>query len=737
MPGPAITGGQRSFLTKAALVAAVVLVVTAVTQEPALRLGIIERLELAAIDYRFSLRGVIPLPLASSNVVIVEIAQDSFESMPERFPWPRSYYAHLLRNLKQAGARVVAFDLIFNGTDNYSAANDSLFRAAIRESGLAVLAGKREQDSEEFVVTSSRENFGNMFFGTDSALGLVNIRPDDDGVYRFYNTSFIVDTARGEGFSVPTFAFAALNRFFDMPPMTVPSRDGRGFQYAGRTIPAYDAAAMLINFYGPNGTVPHIKIQDVLDDESFTTTEEASSGEQINTFNDPDYGLLHDGTFQNKIVLVGVTVPEYKDLFPVSLGRGRQRGDNLMYGVEIHANVIENVLRSNFIRTQPSATEILMVLALVALAFFVTSLIKGLKTRHHLLLEIGGFLFVGLITTLIAAVAVLLFNRMNYLLSVTPALLAVAGGYVASTTYHFVAERKQRLQIKSMFSTYVHPSLVEELVDHPERLVLGGKREELTVLFSDIEGFTSISQNMEPETLVSLLNEYLSVMSDIIFRNRGTLDKYVGDGIMAFWGAPIPQRDHAMLACASALQMRDALTELNRTWTPQDKPRINIRIGINTGPMVVGNMGATGKFAYTVMGDSVNVASRLEGANREYRTCIMVSEQTYSLVKESILGRKLDRIAVKGRSEAVTTYELIQLRERPVEPAYVQFLTLYEEGLTLYFGRKWAEAQRTLHEALRLNPNDVPATLYHQRARTFEASPPPDNWDGVFVMTSK
>jgi adenylate cyclase len=737
MPGPAITGGQRSFLTQAALVVAVVVAVAAVTQEPALRLGIIQRLELAAIDYRFISRGIVSIPRSSSNVVIVEIAQDSFESMPERFPWPRSYYAHLLHNLKQAGARVVAFDLIFNGTDNYAAMNDSLFRAAIRESGITVLAGKREQDSEDFVVTSSRENFGNMFFGADSALGLVNIRPDDDGVYRFYNTSFVIDTARGEGFSVPTLAFAALNKFFDMPPMTVPGSEGRGFHYAGRIIPAYDPGAMLINFYGPNGTLPRVKIQDVLDDETFTTTEEASSGEQINTFNDPEFGLLHDGTFLNKIVLVGVTVPEYKDLFPVSMGRAHQRGDNLMYGVEIHANVIENVLRSDFIRMQSPVSEVLMVLLLVALAFVVTSLIKGLKTRYHFLLEVGGFLFVGLATALTVVVATLLFVRMNYLLSITPAFLALAGGYLTSTTYHFVTERKQRLQIKSMFSTYVHPSLVEELVDHPERLVLGGKREELTVLFSDIEGFTGISQNLEPEKLVGLLNEYLSVMSDVIFRSRGTLDKYVGDAIMAFWGAPIPQGDHAMLACTSALQMRDALTDLNRIWAQQGKPKLAIRMGLNTGPMVVGNMGATGKFAYTVIGDSVNLASRLEGANKEYRTCIMASEQTYTLVKEKILGRKLDRIAVKGRSEAVTTYELIQMRERPVEAAYVQFLELYEEGMTLYFNRKWADAQRVLQKALELRPGDVPAALHRERARAFEATPPPDSWDGVFVMTRK
>jgi adenylate cyclase len=337
----------------------------------------------------------------------------------------------------------------------------------------------------------------------------------------------------------------------------------------------------------------------------------------------------------------------------------------------------------------------------------------------------------------VACASMLLFTLSQYVLHVTSALVAVVGGYGASTVYHLVAERKQRLLITSMFSTYVNPSLVEELVKHPERLVLGGKREELTVLFSDIEGFTTISQSMQPENLVSLLNEYLSVMSEIIFRHDGTLDKYEGDAIMAFWGAPIPQTDHAVRACISALEMQEALRGVNEQWRREGKPTFRIRVGINTGEMIVGNMGATGKFNYTVIGDSVNLASRLEGANKEYKTGIMVSERTFTLVKDRILGRELDRIAVKGRSQPVTVFELIRTLAGPIRPAEREFLDFYADAIPLYYRMQWKQSAALFRKALRLSPEDYPTQLHLTRIASYEATPPASDWDGVFVLTSK
>jgi adenylate cyclase len=732
-----LTYVQKSSFTRIALACGVAILVLLLTHEGGLGIGALRRIELATIDYRFQVRGPHPLPAESSHVVIVEITDDSFKSLPEKFPWPRSYYAHAVRNLKAAGARVIGIDLIFSGPDDFAARNDSIFRAAVREVGSVVLAGKRAEDQLLFRMTSARQDFDNIFTDTGAPAGLVNIRPDADGIYRLYNCFYLVDTAGGASVPVPTFGFAVLNTYEGLRPGTTPQPVEDGFLYHGMTIPTYDPGSMLINYYGPDRTFPHIKFHDVIDDETFVTREEQDGGEPINTFSDPDYGYLVDQTFRDKIVLIGVTVPEYKDLFPVSIGRGRQKGDNLMYGVEIHANVIENVLRGSFLRKQTAASQALLTAGLVILAFFATSWLKGLRIRHQILVEVYSFAVAVLLMAGVACASMLLFTLSQYVLHVTSALVAVVGGYGASTVYHLVAERKQRLLITSMFSTYVNPSLVEELVKHPERLVLGGKREELTVLFSDIEGFTTISQSMQPENLVSLLNEYLSVMSEIIFRHDGTLDKYEGDAIMAFWGAPIPQTDHAVRACISALEMQEALRGVNEQWRREGKPTFRIRVGINTGEMIVGNMGATGKFNYTVIGDSVNLASRLEGANKEYKTGIMVSERTFTLVKDRILGRELDRIAVKGRSQPVTVFELIRTLAGPIRPAEREFLDFYADAIPLYYRMQWKQSAALFRKALRLSPEDYPTQLHLNRIASYEATPPASDWDGVFVLTSK
>jgi adenylate cyclase len=732
-----LSQGQRTWITRLALALGIALLIILFTQEPILRLGILQRLELATIDFRFQSRGVAPIITDSAHVVIVEITEESFSSLPGRFPFPRSYYAHLLRNLKAAGARAVAIDLLFSGPDSHDPRNDDTLRAALLETGIGVLAGKREADKEAYVTTSAFETFGNIFFSSDRSMGLVNIRNDADGVYRSYNTMFVMDSAGGVEQAVPTLAFAVLNKYFGFPPMTVPVAEQRHFLYAGRNIPRYDPGSLLINFYGPDGTFPHIRFHDVIDDSTVTTADEVESGQQINTFTDPVFGYLHDGTFKDKIVLVGVTVPEYKDLFPVSIARGQRKRDNLMYGVEIHANVIENILRDDFLRVETPWAGAATTLFLVLLTFFVTSQLREIKTRHYLVVGLLGFLFALSIIMIIGGISVFLFTRFHYVIGVVNAVLAVLGGYTMSTTYHLVTERKERMLIKSMFSTYVNPSLVDELVAHPEKLVLGGQREELTVLFSDIVGFTAISENLPPEDMVAILNEYLNVMSNIIFQNDGTLDKYEGDAVMAFWGAPIPQRDHALRACRSALAMQEALVGMNQTWKEQHRPAIRIRIGINTGEMVVGNMGAVGKFAYTVIGDSVNLASRLEGANREYHTGIMVSERTYTLVRDEILGRELDRIGVMGRSEPVTTYELLGPAGPDIPADLREFLAHYEEGKRLYYGRDWQGARTAFEAALRLRPDDYPTLLHLQRAEAYMQTPPPDNWNGVFVMQSK
>ena len=733
MAGLRFTAAQERWTTKIGLAVVVALLIVVITQEDILKLGIIQRLELASIDYRFQSRGRTSAMKDSGNVIIVEISEESFKSLPHKWPWPRSYYAHLIRNLKAAGAKAVGIDIILAGNDVYSLENDEELRAAIKESGNVVLAGKTEVRNDLYMHTTSTENYGNIFFDVDSSLGIVNIRNDADGVYRRYSPFF----GTNSGLRVPTFGFAVLNKYFGFPALTTAENFSDEFVFADRSIPKYDPASLLINFYGPSGTFLHIKFADVIDDERFETIEEAETGAEINTFSDPEFGYLYDGTFKNKIVLVGSTVPEDHDLFPVATARGEQSGDNLMYGVQIHANVIENVLRGQFIRKQSTLTEILAIFIFTITTFFVTSALKSSKTRFHFLVEVNGFLFTLAEIFIIGYAALTLFNDYLFLVTAISPTIAVLGGYFSSTAYHFVVERKQRMLIKGMFSTYVNPSIVDELITNPEKLTLGGERKELSVLFSDLVGFTTLSEGIPPEQLVGLLNEYLSSMTQIIFKNNGTLDKYDGDAVMAFWGAPIPQHDHALRACLSALQMQQALAQIRKVWREQNRPLFRARIGINTGEMIVGNTGGTGRFDYTVIGDSVNLASRLEGANKQYKTSIMVSQQTYDLVKDKILGRELDLMSVKGRLEPLKTFELLQELNGTIDPALEQFLESYTEALRFYKGRRWADARRKFEEALSLRPHDQPARLYVERTTLYESNPPPEDWNGVFALETK
>jgi len=720
-------------LTKLFVALITALLVLLVTQESILKLGVIQRLELATIDYRFQHRGLKESLRDSGVVVIVEISQDSYRALPDRFPWPRSYYAHLIRNLKRAGAKVVGLDLMLTGADMANPENDQDLRDAIRESGMVVLAGKIEPENDQFQHVSSNENFGNEFLHIDSTLGIVNILNDADGVHRRYTPFF----ESAGNYTVPTFALAVLNKYFGLSPFTTAEDWGDRFAYAGRDIPKYDASSFLINFYGSSGTSRFIKFADVIDDSGFATLDEIDYGTQLNTFDDPIDGYLYDRTFKNKIVLVGSRVPEDHDLFPVSIAKGRRQGDNLMYGVEIHANVIESILRSDFVRKQSVALEILSVLFFCFVTFFVTSALKASKTRFHFLVEVNGFLFALAEIFVLAYASLLLFTHASYLLTTISPILAVLSGYFASTTYHFVVERKQRVLIKEMFSTYVNPSVVDELISNPEKLALGGERRTLTVLFADIEGFTTISENLPSEQLVGILNEYLSAMSEVVFRHSGTLDKYQGDAIMAFWGAPIAQADHALNACRAAIEMQQVAKEIRAAWRSENKPLFHLRIGVNTGEMVVGNMGAMRKFDYTVIGDSVNLGSRLEGANKQYHTGIIVSENTFSLVRQEMIGRELDLLTVKGRSEPIHIYELLMTRESPLDHELREFLIFFGEGIEQFRKMRWEEARASFSAASSLRPEDNPTLMYLQRISQFEIDPPPKNWDGVFEMTTK
>jgi adenylate cyclase len=314
-------------------------------------------------------------------------------------------------------------------------------------------------------------------------------------------------------------------------------------------------------------------------------------------------------------------------------------------------------------------------------------------------------------------------------------VLAIILTHVAISVQHYVVEEGEKRKIRNAFGLYLSPSFARLVSERPEMLALGGEKRDLTVLFSDIRGFTTISEGLEPERLVEILNEYLGAMTDIVFHHDGTLDKYIGDAIMAVWGAPVPQADHAARACQTALGMIARLGELDAEWKARGLPVFDIGIGLNTGPMVVGNMGSARRLSYTVIGDNVNLGSRLEGLNKMYGSRIIASETTVQAAGAAVVARELDLVRVKGKLLPVRIFEL--LAPDGERARWASVVERFEAGLRAYRQREWEQAIVTFGAILEERPDDGPARLYVARCRKMLETPPAPEWDGVTVMDAK
>ncbi len=742
-----ISGDNLKKLVISILVAAFVLILT---QNIFFSFKPINDLESKLIDSRFKQRGPIFI-YDSTDVIIIEISQDTYDQIPSPYnswPWPRSLFAKLVNNLSEAGVKAIGIDLMMTDEDRYSPANDSLLMDAIKSVGNVVVAGKLDVTREailsdysdyemqtavrrpEALVRYLNEKYGNIFYEADSSIGIAQIPLDNDGIARRYYPyvySGITDRL------IPTFSLAVLNKFFDLPNDYIAKNADGNFEYYFKKLPKFDESSVIINFYGYNRSFPHYKFIDVIDDKDYDTKDELELGVSINTWDDPVYGYLHSGIFNDKIVLIGSTMPEDKDLFPVSIGKGEREGDNLLYGVEIHANIIQNILTENFLYTQSKFIEILSIFLLTIFAFFASSNLKLIKIKYGLLIEFVNLVVVIFLIFFINLLSVYFFINHNYLIAVVNPSLAIVAGYVASTVYHFVTERKKNLLIKSMFSQYVSGELVNELLADPEKSGLGGVKKFLTILFCDIAEFTSFSENKTPEELVKFMNEFLGSMTEVVMANNGTLDKYLGDAVMAFWGAPISLKDHALLSCKSALTMQKKVEELRKKWDES----LSIRIGINSAEVIVGNIGGEKRFDYTVMGDGVNLASRLESANKTYGTSIMISESTYSEVGDNFIVREIDTIKVKGRKKPTKVFELLSLKENfGLEDTNSNFID-YNLGITQYKLMNFSEAKTHFTNSLEKYPEDPPSKIYLNRCNFYMQNPPEENWDGVFIMKTK
>ncbi|MBU0467414.1 MAG: adenylate/guanylate cyclase domain-containing protein [Nanoarchaeota archaeon] len=430
------------------------------------------------------------------------------------------------------------------------------------------------------------------------------------------------------------------------------------------------------------------------------------------------YELLEGANLdaRNKIVLIGATAPDLRDTFFVPTSKG-----TAMPGVEIHANIIQNLILNNFLKKQGKISTLFLVLIFSFLSFFILSRLKIYYIIPIILLTIIFYSLIG----------IYLFNNFDYIIDLFFFPLSVLTFTGAGIAVNYIEEEKHSAYLREAFGKYVSKNLLSEIINKSYELKLGGSKKEITIFFSDIRGFTSISEKLNPEELVNLMNDYLTKMTEIILENNGTVDKFIGDAVMAFWNAPFNQEDHAELACKSAVEQINSLKKFNKDKKNQGYPEINIGIGINTGEAITGNMGSEERFDYTAMGDSVNLASRLEGLTKQYGVNIIISESTKKQIKNKFDVRKLDRVKVKGKKIPITIYELITNKK------FGKLTEQYEKALELYFDGRFKKAKAEFNKALNINKKNKASMLFLQRCKEYIKNPPAKNWDGSFEVKTK
>ncbi|MEI6213541.1 MAG: adenylate/guanylate cyclase domain-containing protein [Desulfuromonadales bacterium] len=670
---------------------------------------VIQQLDFRMKDARFRLRGpVVP----DKDVVIVAIDHKSIKELG-RWPWSREITGRLIENLgTYYGTKVTALDIVFSERQNEVA--DSALAAAIKKSGNVVMGYffRNEQAEADPEALQQLENSKlkmiriaegvqdiplQSFPGIDVNIPLVgsgaldfgffNARHDADGLYR---RSILFLLYGGDIY--PSLSMKALRHYLgsdivlDVKPWGVDA-----VQIGSLRIPSREDGTMALNFYGGTGSFATFSAADVISRR------------------------LPKESLKGKIAFVGATEVGIYDLRPTPF-------DPILPGIEVHATVAANALERRFLLYDgvTQTFEIISIIVLPLLLGVCLAFAPGTAT---------GLLALVCLTGLFGAANYLLFTTAFRDMTLIYPLAGLALTYVSGEAWrNLVVQRKGR-QLKKAFSSYVSADLVKLIEKNPERLVLGGEQRELSILFSDIRGFTTLSESLTPPELVTMLNEYLSPMTRIVLEERGTLDKFIGDAVMALFNAPLDVPQHATHACSAAVRMIEELERLNADFTGRGMLTIDIGVGINTGPAVVGNMGADLRFDYTAIGDAVNLASRLEGLNKYYGSHILVSEDTRRQVTDDrFTFREVDRVKVKGKHLPIVMYELM-IANREILPRFEEALNLYR---SLRFG-----AAKALFEELAGLANDGPSRLYAGRCAEFISNPPPADWDGVYAATSK
>ncbi len=596
-----------------------------------------QNLEHKAKDRFFLLRGTREI---SGDVAIVEVGDDTFNTLNERWPFPREYHARLIENLEKAGARQIIFDIEFTEKTN-PAADELLARTAGRYKNV-ILAGKLIKTIYNYSTREQLLSPIKLITQKGVQWGTVNISADGDGFVRRYE----LFQKRGKQIKL-SIGVLSLANCYELVNIDEEVKNYPGyFKIGGNYIPKVSSKSTLINYYGPSRTFSTYDYADVIDDSTFTTAFEMELETELNQY----YDLAEN--FKNKIVLVGLTSVEFHDTHHTPFFTEDKQ---LMAGVEIHASFIEMALQKDYL-TEFSFIKYLIFFFLVSfILFFIYSNFKpALSIFLTVFLIIGYLIF-----------SYYLFRSKNLIVPIVEIPVLIIIVYIVGLVFQYIKTVQERKFIKQAFGQYISPELVNELIKDPKKLEYGGIQKELTVLFSDIVSFTPYTESHSPKETVDILREYLTEMVEIVTRNKGTLDKFVGDEIIAIFGAPVDLEDHAFWACKAALEMRERLNELQEKWKAEKRDPFEMGIGINSGLLTVGNLGSEQIFDYTAIGDNMNAGARVEALTRDYKTKnnIIISDSTYQLVKDSIISNFIDEAKVKGKSISIKIYELLGIKK--------------------------------------------------------------------------
>lgn len=636
------------------------------------------------------------------------------------WPWPREVYGPILDFCARGGAKMVAFDVLFLDPSYLGAAQDAALAEAIvrgppfvaamllspqlgsqsewpreiRRNGLTIDGieawGAADERKHLNLATAS---FPILEVATNAAwLADVKGDQDPDSVIRRTYLFRLYD-----GVAIPTLGLAAYLAGWPENAQPAMKVDEHWFYLGKNRLPLDAGGRTVLKYRGAAGTYDRFSAAEVIQSELRLLEGETPT--------------LDPSVLRDAYVFFGFSAAGLKDLRPTPLNPAAP-------GVEVHATLLDNLLSVDAMRDTPHAQAAWFTLGISLLAA-TTVLFSGKPWQ-----SVAAFLVFLPLPIVVGLLAYAAGQWWPVMVGELSTLLALVGGVVIN----YATEGRQKTFIKQAFRHYLSPAVIERILDDPSRLKLGGERREMSIFFSDLQGFSSISERLQPDELITLLNEYLSDMTDIILEEGGTLDKYEGDAIIAFWNAPIDQPDHAQRACRTALRCQQKLASRREEFKERFGAELHMRIGINTGEVAVGNMGSSERFDYTVLGDAANLAARLEGANKAFGTFLMVAESTWTAAAGTVEGRELGRLRVVGREQPVRVYEPTALKGEGGSDKIAGF----EEALKLCYEGKWQSAVRLFEDL----PDDPAAERYAQRCREVLRRSS-DGWDGIWNLTEK